>query len=90
MLATITLMDNAERRRIVPANAIVREGNEDNVFIQTGPDKFVLQRVDLGPEFRDGRALIDGVRPDQKIVLDGAFHLNNERKRVLLQGSEGD
>ena len=89
MLATITLMDNAERRRIVPANAIVREGNEDNVFIQTGPDKFVLHHVTLGPEFRDGRSLIDGVGAEDKIVLDGAFHLNNERKRLLLQGSEG-
>jgi cobalt-zinc-cadmium efflux system membrane fusion protein len=89
MLATITLMDNAERRRIVPANAIVREGNEDNVFVQTGPDKFVLHHVTLGPEFRDGRSLIDGVSAGDKIVLDGAFHLNNERKRLLLQSSEG-
>jgi cobalt-zinc-cadmium efflux system membrane fusion protein len=89
MLATITLVDNAERRRIVPANAIVREGNEDNVFVQTGPEKFVLRHVTLGPEFRDGRSLLDGVSAGDKIVLDGAFHLNNERKRLLLQSSEG-
>jgi hypothetical protein len=28
----------------------------------------------------------DGLQPGQKIVLDGAFHLNNERKRLALQG----
>lgn len=86
MLATITLLDNAERQRIIPLNAIVRENNEDNVFVQTGPDKFVLRRVTLGPEFRAGRALLDGVRAGEMIVLDGAFHLNNERKRLLMQG----
>jgi cobalt-zinc-cadmium efflux system membrane fusion protein len=86
MLATITLLDSAERRRIIPLNAIVRENNEDNVFVQTGPARFVLRRVTLGPEFPAGRALIDGLRPGEKIVLDGAFHLNNERKRLLMQG----
>ncbi len=86
MLATITLMDNAERQRIIPLNAIVRENNEDHVFVQTGPDKFLLRPVTLGPEFRAGRALLDGVRAGEKIVLDGAFHLNNERKRLLMQG----
>jgi cobalt-zinc-cadmium efflux system membrane fusion protein len=89
MLATITLVDGAERRRVVPSNAIVREGNEDNVFVQLAPDRFALRHVTLGPEFRDGRALVDGLRDGDKIVLDGAFHLNNERKRLLLQGSEG-
>jgi cobalt-zinc-cadmium efflux system membrane fusion protein len=86
MLATITLLDSAERRRIIPLNAIVRENNEDNVFVQTGPARFELRRVTLGPEFPAGRALTDGLRPGEKIVLDGAFHLNNERKRLLMQG----
>jgi cobalt-zinc-cadmium efflux system membrane fusion protein len=29
-----------------------------------------------------------GVEPGERIVLDGAFHLNNERKRLALQGGD--
>ena len=29
------------------------------------------------------RTLISGIEPDQAIVLDGAFHVNNERKKAL-------
>jgi hypothetical protein len=28
-----------------------------------------------------------GLQKDDNIVLDGAFHLNNERKRLAMQGS---
>jgi membrane fusion protein, heavy metal efflux system len=89
MLATMTLVDGAERRRVIPSAAVVRDGNDDNVFIQTGPGRFVLRRVTLGDEFRDVRVVLDGLREGEKIIVDGAFHLNNERKRRLLQGSEG-
>lgn len=89
MLANITLVDGAERRRVIPANAIVREGNEDNVFVETAPNKFVLHPVTLGSEFQEGRVLVDGLKEGERIVLDGAFHLNNERRRYALQASEG-
>jgi cobalt-zinc-cadmium efflux system membrane fusion protein len=89
MLATISLVDAPERRLIIPPTAVVREGNEDHVFIQRSSDIFVLHNVRLGPEFRDGRTLLGGLKGDEMIVLDGAFHLNNERRRRLLQGSEG-
>jgi len=86
MLATITMLDAVERRRAVPLSAVVREENDDYVFVQTQPDTFVLRRAKLGMEYRDVRVIEDGVRPGEKIVLDGAFHLNNERKRRMLQG----
>jgi membrane fusion protein, heavy metal efflux system len=89
MLANITLVDGAERRRVVPAGAVVREGNDDSLFIVAGPNTFLLRRVTLGEEFRGARVLLDGVRDGEKIVTDGAFHLNNERKRIALQGREG-
>jgi hypothetical protein len=31
--------------------------------------------------------LLGGLGEDDRIVVDGAFHLNNERKRLELQGS---
>ncbi|MCZ2147404.1 MAG: efflux RND transporter periplasmic adaptor subunit [Bryobacterales bacterium] len=87
MLATVRLSDNTERKQVVPETAVVREGNQDHVFIQTGERSFLLRQVTLGAEFGKQCVLADGVRPGEKIVLDGAFHLNNERKRLATQGS---
>ena len=89
MLATITLIDAAEPRRVVPESAVVREGNEEHVFVETADRTFLLRRVTLGLEFKDVRPVLEGLRDGEKIVLDGAFHLNNERRRMLLRGSEG-
>jgi len=86
MLATMLLEDRAERRRLIPGNAIVRDSNQDHVFVQTGPDVFVLRPVTLGAEFGDRRVLTSDLREGEKIVIDGAFHLNNERKHLALQG----
>jgi len=86
MLATMTLQENAERQRLIPSTAVVRENNEDYLFVQTGPLHFAMRKVRLGDEIDGMRRLEDGVRPGEKIVLDGAFHLNNERKQMALRG----
>ncbi len=71
---------------MLPATAIVREDNQDFVFVQSTPDTFVLREVTLGETFDDARVLLKGIQPGEKIITDGAFHLNNERKRLALQG----
>jgi cobalt-zinc-cadmium efflux system membrane fusion protein len=86
MLATMSLLEGAERRRVLPNRAIVREDNQDSVLVQTGPSTFVLRPVSLGLEFRDLRVLESGVGDKEKVVLHGAFHLNNERKRRAISG----
>lgn len=87
MLATMRLKDRMLRQRVIPVTAIVRENNRDNVFVKTGPKTFVLREVELGGEYGDVRALRAGVQANETIVLDGAFHVNNERKRALQGGS---
>lgn len=89
MLATIVLRDQTEHRPVVPASAIVREGDIEHVFLQLDPKTFVLKPVKLGPESAGRRVLLDGLKPDDSIVLDGAFHLNNERRRLALRGGDG-
>ena len=87
MLATMLLQGPPALRAIVPGSAIVREDNKDFVFVQTAPDTFVLRRVSLGGEHGAGRVLNEGLRRGETIVVDGAFHLNNERKRLALQAN---
>lgn len=87
MLATMTLQDLAETQMVVPDTAVVRENNQEYVFLQIGPNSFVLHKVELGSEYGSVRVVTSGLQKDDNIVLDGAFHLNNERKRMALQGS---
>ena len=89
MLATLTLMDGAEPKTVLPLGAVVRENNADHVFIETGPNTFRLRKVTLGDEQGNVRVVVEGVKTGEKIVTDGAFHLNNERNRLLLQAGEG-
>jgi len=86
MLATVELQDQPRRERVVPSGAVVREGNQEMVFVQTAEREFLLREVTLGGEFGDKRLLAGGLRAGDRIVLDGAFHLNNERKKSALHG----
>jgi len=89
MLATMVLRDQMEKKMVVPSTAVVREDDQEHLFVQVDEDTFLLRKVTLGEEQNGKRVLLDGVRPDERIVVDGAFHLNNERRRQALRGSEG-
>lgn len=86
MLATMTLKDHLERKQTIPTSAVVRDNDLEYVFVQRDRDTFVLRPVTLGVEQGGYRVLLDGLRPGERIVTNGAFHLNNERRRQLLRG----
>ena len=44
----------------------------------------------LDGEFNERRVLLDGVYPGEQIVVEGSFHLNNERRRRALRGNDGN
>jgi len=88
MLAAMTFVDASEPKITVPATAVVREDNKDHVFVQLEPNRFILREVTLGAEDADDRVLESGVKPGEKIVLDGAFHLNNQRKQNAIRGGK--
>lgn len=85
MLATMVLKDALEREQLVPATAVVREGNVEHVFVERDAGTFVLRPVVLGGEIGARRIVESGLRPGEKIVINGAFHLNNERRRRSLR-----
>ncbi|MEQ1659945.1 MAG: efflux transporter periplasmic adaptor subunit, partial [Hylemonella sp.] len=47
--------------------------------------QFRLTPVDLGPASNGLRPLLKGPAEGTPVVVDGAFHLNNERKRAELE-----
>lgn len=86
MLATFTLKDGAERQMVVPATAVVREGDDEFVFVRVAEDRYRMRPVKMGEEFGDLRVITEGLQPGETIVTSGAFHLNNERRKLALQG----
>jgi len=85
MLATLHVTDNPHKSLVVPETAVVREANKDYVFLAKGENRFLRVPVDLGPEVANMRPVLKGITSEQNIVVDGAFHLDNERKLAELE-----
>lgn len=85
MLTTVNIDEHARERLVIPEGAVVRENNEDHVFIAREDGGFTLTPVKLDEMINQVRPVLEGLTPDQQIIVDGAFHLNNERKRKDLE-----
>ena len=85
MLATMRISAAAERVLALPATAVVREQDKDHVYVDQGGGRYRLTPVRLGPAVEGMRPVFDGLREGQRVVVEGAFHLNNERKRAELE-----
>ncbi len=85
MLMTMLIERRSANRPAVPAAAVVRENDADHVFVQYAAGTVKLTRVKLGAEKNGMRALLEPLPPNQAIVLEGAFHLNNERLKRALE-----
>jgi cobalt-zinc-cadmium efflux system membrane fusion protein len=86
MLASMLIRGALHKRLMVPVVAVVRDGNQDFVFVQKNAQHFELRQVKLGPEIAGAAPVISGLVAGEKIVTEGAFHLNNERRRKELEG----
>lgn len=86
MLATIDLIDKPARKLLIPTTAVVREGNQDCVFVETSPGTFAVRPVSLGLQYGQNRVVDSGVGAADRIAVQGGFHLNNERKKASLHG----
>jgi cobalt-zinc-cadmium efflux system membrane fusion protein len=63
---------------LIPAKAVVNEGEIAKVIAEVEPNVFRERRIEIGPE-RDGQVrVLSGVRPGDKIVTEGALFLDNE------------
>lgn len=86
MLATLIIEGKAKKRLAIPETAIVREENNDKVFVQLAPGQFELVSVKLGEEENGLRPVESGLKQGQQIVVEGVFYLNADR--LLKQQGE--
>lgn len=85
MLASMRIQGAVEKVLAIPAVAVVRENDKDHVYVKKAENHYRLTPVDLGATSGGQRPVLKGLSEGAEIVVEGAFHLNNERKRAELE-----
>ena len=87
MFASFKIRVGAPVRSLaVPAAGIVREGDGTmTVWVTSDHRRFTKRTVTLGIQQNGWGQIIDGLKPDDTVVTDGAVFLSNK----LLTGAEG-
>lgn len=85
MLATMRIQAATEQVLAIPAAAVVRENDRDHVYVKKAENHYRLTPVELGAVSSGMRSVLKGLAQGEQIVVEGAFHLNNERKRAELE-----
>ena len=80
MLASMRIIETPQEQLVLPESAIVRELNKDYVYLDKGNYSYLRIPVELGAEIGNLRPVISGLSVGQHIVVDGAFHIDSERK----------
>lgn len=81
MLAILVVVGPAEVSLAVPAGAIVRERNQDYVFVQESSGRYRFTKVVVKPEVDGIRAVSRGLREGDLVVVDGASRLYSVRRQ---------
>jgi cobalt-zinc-cadmium efflux system membrane fusion protein len=85
MLANMRIQGESRHQLVVPQEAVVRETDQDYVYVRIAPGQYRFTRVELGNAHQDVRPVKSGLRQGDWVVRQGAFHLHNERKRAEFQ-----
>ncbi|OAM51890.1 efflux transporter periplasmic adaptor subunit [Methylovorus sp. MM2] len=85
MLVSMVVRSSPTPRLAIPLQSVVREDDRDYVFVQIAPNKYRLREVTLGPQYDGVVAVASGLSEGEVVVGEGAFHVNNERKRKELE-----
>ena len=89
MLVTLRIELGVRQMPVVPETSVVRDNDQDHVFVQVEPGVFRLTPVVLDPSFGKYRPIRSGVKAGEVIVSEGAFHLNNLRNQQSLTSGGG-
>ncbi|WP_345250132.1 efflux RND transporter periplasmic adaptor subunit [Pigmentiphaga soli] len=79
MLATMLIVSRPTERVVIPSSAVVRAGDQDLVYVENGPGQYRAVPVQLGQGYNGKVAVDSGVKAGDRVVAEGAFHLNNQR-----------
>lgn len=79
--STVTL-EGATRAEalVVPAEAVIRTGTRNTVFVVTGEGRFEPRQVELGVISDQGIQIVSGLMAGEEVVTSGQFLLDSESK----------
>jgi len=77
MFGSIHHIEGTARTPVVPVGAVIHNGEQATLFVETAPGRFESRKVTLGPPAGDVVRVVAGVSPGDSVVVDGA---------MLLQG----
>ena len=76
-------------RMAVPAEAVVRDGADEVVFVALGGPRFERRRIETGRRSDAWIEVLDGVEIGEEVVTEGTFFLKSELARGKLGGGHG-
>ena len=88
MLMNMQIASASKKVPVVAESAVVRDNDKDHVFIQVAPGQYKLVPVVLEPAVDKVRPVVSGLAAGTVIVVDGGFHLNNDRLQRLLTNTQ--
>jgi cobalt-zinc-cadmium efflux system membrane fusion protein len=79
MFAKVDVRNASGKKFImVPAKAVLSEGEKSVVIVATEGHVFRTRRVDVGPEVEGQVRILGGLKPGEKVVTDGAIFMKRE------------
>lgn len=85
MLATMLIASRPTEQLVIPAAAVVRFENEDLVYVETQAGHFRATKIKLGQSNNGTLVVASGLKAGDRIAVDGAFHLNNQRTGIAQE-----
>ena len=76
MLASLSIHKSSLPSLSVSANAVIRDQNQDYVFVESEPHRYTLRNVVLEDEVDGRRRVMSGINPGENIVTTGSYQLN--------------
>lgn len=72
MFATMRLRRPIERAIVLPAKAVLREGGDTAVMVETAPGKYERRLVNIASSNGDKVVIASGLKPGELVVSEGA------------------
>jgi cobalt-zinc-cadmium efflux system membrane fusion protein len=77
MFGSIRIVKSLAPGIVVPAGAVIREGNDSYMFVAKGNGRFERRTVRLGRTIDGSVEILDGISPGETIVSDGSLFLRS-------------
>jgi cobalt-zinc-cadmium efflux system membrane fusion protein len=75
MFGRIRAVEGTSQRPVVPSGAVVQADSQNSVYVERSPGVFDMVPVTLGPRVRGNVAVVSGLAPGDRVVVDGVMLL---------------